>query len=192
MAEVLEIRWHARAGQGAVTAAKSLAETALEEGKYVQAAPEYGPERAGAPLRAFNRISDQPLRMHSPVVSPQVVVVLDPTLIGIVDVAEGTPDDAILVINSPERPEEIRRKMKLRGRKIYTVDATRIALDTLGRPIPNTPMMAALIRVTGLLRLENVLHQIEKTLGKKFVAKVVEGNLEAVRKAYEEVKGEGQ
>jgi len=192
MAEVLEIRWHARAGQGAVTAAKSLAETALEEGKYVQAAPEYGPERAGAPLRAFNRISDRPIRIHSPVVSPQVVVVLDPTLIGIVDVAEGTPEDATIVINSPQDPAQVRQKMGLQGRKLYTVDATKIALDTLGRPIPNTPMVAALVRVTGLLRLENLLHQIQKTLGKKFVSKVVEGNLEAVRRAYQEVKGEGE
>lgn len=190
MSDMVEIRWHARAGQGAVTAAKSLAETALHEGKYVQAAPEYGPERAGAPLRAFNRISDQPIRLHSAVVSPQVVVVLDPTLVGIVDITEGTPEDATIVINSPDAPEKIRKKMGLRGRKVYTVDATKIALETLGRPIPNTPMMAALVRVTGLLKLENLLQQIEKTLGKKFVAKVVEGNLQAVKRAYEEVKGE--
>jgi pyruvate ferredoxin oxidoreductase gamma subunit len=190
MPDMVEIRWHARAGQGAVTAAKSLAETALHEGKYVQAAPEYGPERAGAPLRAFNRISEKPIRLHSAVVSPQVVVVLDPTLVGIVDITEGTPEDATIVINTPDAPDKIREKMGLRGRKVYTVDATKIALETLGRPIPNTPMMAALVRVTGLLKLENVLQQIEKALGKKFVAKVVEGNLQAVKRAYEEVKGE--
>jgi pyruvate ferredoxin oxidoreductase gamma subunit len=190
MSEMVEIRWHARAGQGAVTAAKSLAETALDEGKYVQAAPEYGPERAGAPLRAFNRISNEPIRLHSAVISPQVVVVLDPTLIGVVDVTEGTPEDATLIVNTPDSPAEMRKKMGLRGRKIFTVDATKIALDTMGRAIPNTPMMAALIRVTGLLRLENILRQIEKALGKKFVAKVVEGNLEAVKRAYEEVRGE--
>jgi len=190
MSELVEIRWHARAGQGAVTAAKSLAETALNEGKYVQAAPEYGPERAGAPLRAFNRISDKPIRLHSAVISPQVVVVLDPTLIGIVDVSEGTPEDAVIIINSPMSAGEMRKKMDLKGRKVFTVDATRIALETMGRPIPNTPMMAALVKVTGLLKLENILHEIEKVLGKKFVAKVVEGNLQAVKRAYEEVKGE--
>ncbi|MDH7500795.1 MAG: 2-oxoacid:acceptor oxidoreductase family protein [candidate division NC10 bacterium] len=190
MSQMVEIRWHARAGQGAVTAAKSLAESALHEGKYVQAAPEYGPERAGAPLRAFNRISDRPIRLHSAVTSPQVVVVMDPTLIGIVDVTEGTPEDAAIIVNTPDTPAEMRKKMGIRGRKIFTVDATKIALETLGRPIPNTPMMAALIRATGLLKVENLLQQVEKTLGKKFVAKVVEGNLQAVKRAYEEVKGE--
>ena len=190
MSDVLEIRWHARAGQGAVTAAKSLAETALQEGKYVQAAPEYGPERAGAPLRAFNRISDKPIRLHSAVITPQVVVVLDPTLIGIVDVTEGTPEDASIIVNTPNSPAEMRKKMGLRGRKIFTVDATKIAMEEMGRPIPNTPMMAALVKVTGQLKLENILKEIEKTLGKKFLAKVVEGNLNAVRRAYEEVKGE--
>lgn len=190
MSEFLEIRWHARGGQGAVTAAKSLAETALVEGKYVQAAPEYGPERAGAPLRAFNRISDKPIRLHSAVIAPQVVVVLDPTLVGAVDISEGTPEDATIIVNTPGSPAEIRQKMALKGRKIYTVDATKIALDSFGLPIPNTPMMGALVKVTGLLKLDNVLKDVEKTLGKKFVGKVVEGNLQAVRRAYEEVRGE--
>lgn len=190
MSDMMEIRWHARAGQGAVTAAKSLAETALREGKYVQAAPEYGPERAGAPLRAFNRISEKPIRLHSAVISPQVVVVLDSTLIGIVDITEGTPEDATIIINTPEHAGDMRRRMGLKGRKVFTVDATKIALETLGRPIPNTPMMAALVKVTGLLKLDNILKDIEKTLGKKFVAKIVEGNLQAAKRAYEEVKGE--
>jgi pyruvate ferredoxin oxidoreductase gamma subunit len=190
MSEFVEIRWHARGGQGAVTAAKALAETALQEGKYVQAAPEYGPERAGAPLRAFNRISEKPIRLHSAVIAPKVVVVLDPTLVGAVDISEGTPEDAMIIVNTPGTPGEIRQKMALKGRKIFTVDATKIALDTFGLPIPNTPMMGALVRVTGLLKLDNVLKDVEKTLGKKFVGKVVEGNLQAVRRAYEEVRGE--
>ena len=190
MSEFVEIRWHARGGQGAVTAAKALAETALVEGKYVQAAPEYGPERAGAPLRAFNRISNKPIRLHSAVIAPEVVVVLDPTLVGTVDVSEGTSEQATIIVNTPGSPEEMRKKMGLKGRKIFTVDATRIALDTFGLPIPNTPMMGALVKVTGLLKLENVLKDVEKTLGKKFVGKVVEGNLQAVRRAYEEVRGE--
>lgn len=190
MAEMIEVRWHARAGQGAVTAAKVLADTALEEGKYVQASPEYGPERMGAPLRAFNRISDRPIRIFSQVTNPGVVIVLDPTLLGMVDVTEGTPDDAVIVINTPESPADVRKRLKIQGRRLFTVDATRISLDTLGRAFPNTPMMGALVKATGILKLESVLSEIEETLGKKFSQKIVEGNLESVRRAYEEVKGE--
>lgn len=190
MEGLTEIRWHARAGQGAVTAAKSLAESALEEGKNAQAFPDYGPERAGAPLRAYNRISNKPLRIHTAVTNPDIVIILDPTLIGTVNVAEGTPVNAVLVINTPESPGKMRAKLKLEGRKIFTVDATKISIDTLGRAIPNTPMMGAVVKVTGILKLETIIEDIKKTLGKKFPQKIVDANIAAINKAYEEVKGE--
>lgn len=190
MAQITEVRWHARAGQGAVTAAKTLAESALNVGLHSQAFPDYGPERSGAPLRAYNRISDQPLRMHCGVTSPDVVLVLDPTLVGVVNVADGAKENTVVIINTPETPAKMRAKIKLKGGKVYTVDATKIALETIGRPIPNTPMMGALIKATGLLKIDDVKRDIETALGKKFSQKVIDGNLAAVDRAYKEVQPE--
>jgi len=187
---VLEIRWHARGGQGAVTAAKALAEAALVEGRYVQASPEYGPERAGAPIRAYNRLSDAPIRIYGQVTNPQVVVVLDPTLLGSEDILEGTSGEALILVNSPLPPERLRERLRVQGRKLYTLDATRIALEEIGRPFPNTPMLGAVAKVTKGFSVDGVLKQIEESLGKKLPRKVVEGNLKAVRRGYDEVKGE--
>lgn len=190
MPNITEIRWHARAGQGAVTAAKTLAESALNVGLHVQAFPDYGPERSGAPLRAYNRISDQPLRMHCGVTSPDVVLVLDPTLVGVINVAEGTKENSVIIINTPDSPAKMRVKAKIKGCKLFTVDATKIALETIGRPIPNTPILGALIKATGLLKIEDVKRDIETALGKKFAQKVIDGNLAAVDRAYKEVQAE--
>lgn len=189
MSELVEIRWHGRGGQGTVTAAKVLADTCLSGGRYVQAFPEYGPERAGAPLRAYNRIDTKELRMHCPVQNPQVVSVVDATLLDAINVAEGATDDAIFIVNTTKDPKEVRVKLKAGGsQKVYTVDATKIAVDNIGRPLPNSPMLGAVAKVTGLVTLEHLLDDVKKSFGKKFSQKIIDGNMEAVRQGFEEVK----
>jgi pyruvate ferredoxin oxidoreductase gamma subunit len=185
-----EIRWHGRGGQGAVTAAKMVAELALGEGKYFQAFPEYGPERSGAPIVAFTRVSDEPIQVYSGIENPQIVIVLDQSLLGIVDVAKGAPDDAIVLVNSEKSPAELRKQYGFAGHRLFTVAATRIAVDTIKRPIPNTPMVGALTRITGLFDVEDVVEFLQHEFGKKFPPKVVEGNVNAIRRSYEEVQGE--
>ncbi len=188
--KMIEIRWHGRGGQGVKTAAMLFAETAIEEGKFAQGFPEYGPERMGAPVKGFTRIDDKPIRIHSGIENPQVVVVLDPTLLDTIDVTEGMPDDGILIINTEQTPNQIREKYKIKKGKIYALNATKIALDTIGRPVPNTVMLGALVKLTGVLDLDTLLKNIVKKFSKKFNAKIVEGNIEAIKKAFEEVKGE--
>ncbi len=185
-----EIRWHARGGQGAVTAAKTVAELALGQGKFFQAFPEYGPERSGAPIVAFTRVGDEPIQVYCGVERPQIVIVLDASLFGAVDVTKGAPDDAVLLVNSDLPPAELRSRHGVKGSRLFTVDATRIAMETIRRPIPNTPMIGALTRVTGLFAIDAVRSFLEKEFGKKFPPKVVEGNLRALTRGYEEVEGE--
>ncbi len=186
----LEVRWHARGGQGAVTAAKALAEAAITGGKHVQAFPEYGPERMGAPIRAYNRLSDKAIYIHGPVTKPAYVVVLDPTLIGMVDIAEGTSDDTVFIINTPKSPTEMREKLGLTGGKIYTIDASKISQESLGRPIPNTPMLGALVGLSGAIDKEALIEDIKIKFGKKFGQKIVEGNVAAVERSFHEVQSE--
>jgi pyruvate ferredoxin oxidoreductase gamma subunit len=189
MAEMLEIRWHGRGGQGTVTAAKVFADACLSGGRYVQAFPEYGPERSGAPLRAYNRVSSKELRMHCPVLNPNIVVVSDPTLMDAINVAEGAPDNANFVVNTGKAPGEIREKLKLKpSQKVFTVDATKIAIDCFGRAMPNSPLVGVLAKVSGLISLETILEDVKKSFGKKFAQKVIDGNIEATRRGYEEVK----
>lgn len=185
-----EIRWHGRGGQGAVTAAKLVAELALGQGKFFQAFPEYGPERSGAPIVAFTRVSDAPIQVYSGVEHPQIVVVLDPSLLSIVNVTAGAPDDAIVLVNSEMSPAELRRHYGLEGFAYYTVAATRIAVETIKRPIPNTPMVGALTRITGLFPIDDVVAFLREDFGKKFPPKVVEGNIAAITRSYEEVQAE--
>ena len=187
---MIEVRWHGRGGQGAKTASYLLAESAMRKGKYIQAFPEYGPERMGAPIKAFTRISDEPIRRHCGVTSPSIVAVLDPTLMTVVDVFEGVPEDGVVVVNTEEDPAALRKSMNVKGRKLFTVPATRIAMDTIKRPIPNTPMIAAVVRATGLLDIEPVAEEVQKNLMKKLGPKVAEANVVALRRAYEEVKSE--
>jgi len=190
--DMLEIRWHGRGGQGAKTAALLLGEAALATGKYMQAFPEYGAERMGAPIQAFNRISDHPVTLHCHVTEPDVVVVIDPTLLDSVNVTEGLGPDGKLLVNTALDPARVRQKLGLQGRSVYTVDASGIALDTIKRNIPNTPMLGALAKVSGVLDLETLVEDSRKRLAKKFRSKpeVIEGNLEAMRRGYQEVKGE--
>jgi len=192
MGEFIEIRWHGRGGQGAKTAATFLASAAISAGKYGQGFPEYGPERRGAPMRGFTRISDEPITRHDPVESPKVVVVLDPTLLEIVDVTEGMPDDGIILVNTSFPPSTVREKLKLpKGKyKIYTVDATKISIEELGRAIPNTPMLGALIKATGIIDIDEIYRDIKEKFSKKFPEKIVQGNINAIKRAYEELKGE--
>lgn len=187
MAKLVEIRWHGRAGQGIVTAGELLAEAAMEENKYFQAFPDYGPERTGAPVRSFTRISDSPIDLHCQIANPDVVVVVDPTVIGIVDVTEGLKEDGTLVVNTPESPADIRAKVNFYSGKVCTVDATRIALDLLGRPIPNTPMLGALIKATDLVSLDSIINLTRERLAAKFPTNVVESNIKAIERAYAEV-----
>ncbi len=192
MPDLTEIRWHGRGGQGAKTAALLFGEAVLGQGRHMQAFPEYGPERMGAPVQSFNRISDRPITLHCHVTEPSVVVVLDPTLIGAVDVTSGLPPDGVIIINSDRHASEFRQLLGLNGQKVYTVDASKIACETIGRDIPNTPMLGALVRVTGLLNYEDMIADTQKKLEAKFRSKpeVVEGNIEAIRRAYEEVRSD--
>jgi pyruvate ferredoxin oxidoreductase gamma subunit len=187
MKDVIEIRWHGRGGQGTVTAAKALAEAALVSGKYIQAFPEYGPERMGAPIRVYNRISSDQITIHCPVRVPNIVIVLDSSLLGAVDVLEGAPDDAVILVNTPKAPGEL--KIDAGSRKVYTVDATNISLDCLGRVMPNTPIMGALVKVTDIVTLETLVEHITAAFAKKFSDEIIEGNVKAIKRAYEEVKG---
>ncbi len=189
MKTATEVRWHGRGGQGAVTAAKVLAETALNSGKYVQAFPEYGPERMGAPLRAYNRISSDPIRVHCQVTNPDVVAVVDATLLQSANVLEGTGEELVLVVNTQESPQQIKQKLGLTSQRVYTLNASKIAMETIGRPMPNTPMLGALAKVSGLISIDGLVENIKKSFGKKFSDKVVNANLDAIQRAFEEVEG---
>lgn len=188
MATLTEIRWHGRAGQGVVTAGELLAHTALDEGMYFQAFPDYGPERSGAPIRAFTRISDEPIPVHCQITEPDVVLVLDSTLIGIVDFTEGLKDDGILIVNTSLSPEELREKIGYRLGKVYTIDATRIALDALNRNVTNTPMMGALLKATPVVNKESIPREIRKRFTGKLKPEIVEANVSAFEKAFAETK----
>jgi len=190
LAKLTEIRWHGRAGQGIVTASELLAEAALKEDKYFQAFPEYGPERMGAPIKAYTRVSDEPIDIHYQILNPEVVVVVNPNLLGVVDVMEGMAPNGVLVVNTPETPVQIRERLKIKDHqvKVFTVDATRIALETIRRDIPATLMLGAVIRATGLVDMQHTLELVQEKLGAKLRAEIVESNKTALRRAYEEVQ----
>lgn len=191
LGKLTEIRWHGRGGQGAKTASQLLAEVTSAAGKFVQGFPEYGPERMGAPVLAFNRCSDEPIALHCHVTEPDIVAVLDPTLIGPA-VTQGVLDGAVVLVNTPASPESVRAKMGLKTGKVYTVDASGIAVETIGRDIPNTPMLGALLRATGLMDFNEFISIMRGQLEHKFHGKpsIVEGNLKAIERAYQEVQSE--
>lgn len=189
MSKLTEIRWHARAGQGAVTAASLVAETALSQGRYMQAMPEYGPERTGAPLKAFTRVCDDPIDVHNNIINPQIVVVLDETLLALVDVTEGMKEDGTVILNTRMEPAKAREVLGVPDTvKVATVDATGIALDTIKRDIPNTPIVGALSAVTGVVPVQAVKDKLVQTFGEKFSQEVIDANLASVDRAFEEVQ----
>ncbi len=187
---LLEIRWHGRGGQGAKTAALLFADAAVETGKYIQAFPEYGPERMGAPVYAFNRISDQPILQHCGIKQPQIVVVLDTSLLASIDVTEGLPDDGVILLNTQKTAKEMKEQLKITKQKVYVVDASAISREILKRDLPNTPMLGALIKVSKLLEFKPMMESVKARLHHKFPNRpdVVDGNVKAIVRAYEEVK----
>ncbi|MGI6702547.1 MAG: 2-oxoacid:acceptor oxidoreductase family protein [Clostridia bacterium] len=191
MGKTVEIRWHGRGGQGAKTASLLLAEAAFNTGKYIQGFPEYGPERMGAPITAYNRIADSKIRIHSNIYEPDYVVVVDETLIKDVDVAAGLKKDGAILVNTQKEPAEIKKQLKGFEGRVYTVDALNISLETLGRYFPNTPMLGAVVKVSGIMAEEEFISSMEESFKHKFASKpeVIEGNMKAVKKALQEVKG---
>ncbi len=186
--KMIEVRWHSRAGQGGVTASKVLAESALASGKYVQAMPEYGAEREGAPIKAYTRISNDPILPHTQITDPDIVIVLDDSLLSVEDVTSGLAEGGSVIINTPIDPSEVRLKLKMKDGKVATIDATKISMDCIGRPIPNMPMIGALAKISGLIPVDMVIEDFKSKYGSKFSPKIVEGNIEAIKRAYEEVK----
>jgi len=189
MPQLTEVRWHGRGGQGAKTAATMVADVALTQGKYSQGFPEYGPERMGAPVRGYTRISDAPITLHSSLESCDAVVVFDDTLLEVVDVCDALVEGGPVVINTAKSAEEVRKSLKLKaGQKVFVIDASKIGADEIGRPIPNVPMIGALMKVANLLPIDAFAHDIEKKFSHKFGQKVVDGNNRALKRAFDEVK----
>ncbi|MFC1957573.1 2-oxoacid:acceptor oxidoreductase family protein [Chloroflexota bacterium] len=178
--QLVEIRWHGRGGQGAVTSAELLAKAAIDEDKYAQGFPSFGPERRGAPVLAFDRISGSPIRIRSEVTEPDVVVVLDSSLLSIVNISSGLKETGILIINTRKSFEDIEADF---GNKwqLAIIDATKIARELLGVPIVNTTMLGTLLRATGVVKLESMVKPTEQRFGR-----LAERNLEAMRRAFEE------
>jgi len=188
---MVEVRWHGRGGQGAKTASLLLADAAFNTGKYVQGFPEYGPERMGAPISAYNRISDERCSIHSNIYEPDYVVVVDATLLSAVDVTGGLKKDGAIIINSSKEPEELRPLLEGYEGKVYTIDAGMIAEEEIGRNIPNTPMLGAVVKVSGLIPEKELFSDMEASMKHKFANKphVIEGNMRALRRSMQEVKG---
>lgn len=190
MKNIVEIRWHGRGGQGAKTASLLLADAAFNTGKYVQGFPEYGPERMGAPITAYNRISDERVTVHSNIYEPDYVVVVDETLLASVDVTNGLKPEGAIVINSSKSPDEVRGKLKGYTGKVCTIDAGKISEETIGKNFPNTPMLAAIVKVSGVVEADQFVKDMEASFKHKFATKpqVIEGNMKALKRAMEEVQ----
>ncbi len=191
MGNMVEIRWHGRCGQGAKTASLLLAEAAFDTGKFIQGFPEYGPERMGAPITAYNRISDEKITIHSNIYEPDYVVVVDETLLAPVDVTAGLSEKGAVVVNTAKDPEEIRPLLRGYKGKVCTIDARAISEEALGRYFPNVPMLGAVVKVAKLMPDEQFIEAMEKSFKHKFATKpqVIEGNMKALKKAMQEVKG---
>jgi 2-oxoacid:acceptor oxidoreductase gamma subunit (pyruvate/2-ketoisovalerate family) len=181
---ITEFRWHGRGGQGVVTSNQMLGKAALAEGNYIQAFPEFGPERTGAPVRAFLRISKKPIQIYAQVYSPDIVVCIDPTLLDVVNPSEGLKEDGTLVLNTTLSPDEVRAKYGFKGGKVVTVDATSIAMEILGRPFYNMPTMAAAVKASGVVKIETVIEEVQE----RYPGKVGDLNKAAMERAVEEAK----
>ena len=190
MNNLIEIRWHGRGGQGAKTASLLLADAAFNTGKYIQGFPEYGPERMGAPITAYNRISDKPITIHSNIYEPDYVVVVDDTLLTSVPVTAGLKKEGAIVINTTKKPEELKELLKGYDGSVYTIDARKVSEEALGRYFPNTPMLAAIVKVAGVMTDEELLEDMKTSFKHKFAKKpeVIDGNMKALEIALKEVK----
>lgn len=189
--KITEIRWHGRGGQGAKTACLLLADAAFTAGKYVQGFPEYGPERMGAPITAYNRISDERCTVHSNIYTPDYVVVVDESLLESVDVTAGLKKEGAIVINSAREPEELRGLLRGYEGGLYTIDARSISERNLGNYFPNTPMLAAIVKVSKVMDEDQFVKDMEESFHHKFAAKpqVIEGNMNCLKESLKEVKG---
>ena len=190
MDNLIEIRWHGRGGQGAKTASLLLADAAFNTGKYIQGFPEYGPERMGAPITAYNRISNKPITIHSNIYEPDYVVVVDDTLLESVDVTAGLKKEGAIVINTTKSSEEIRKNLKGYEGRVYKIDARKISEETLGKNFPNTPMLAAIVKVSEVMTDEELLNDMKGSFKHKFAKKpeVIEGNMKALEMALDSVE----
>lgn len=189
MSNLIEIRWHGRGGQGAKTASLLLADAAFNTGKYIQGFPEYGPERMGAPITAYNRISDEPITIHSNIYEPDYVVVVDDTLLESVDVTAGLKETGAIIINTTKDAEYLRNALKGYSGEIYKIDARKVSMETLGKYFPNTPMLAAVVKVSNVMSEEAFLEDMVGSFKHKFAKKpeVIEGNMKALELALKEV-----
>jgi len=187
---MIEIRWHGRGGQGAKTASLLLADAAFNTGKYIQGFPEYGPERMGAPITAYNRISDEPITIHSNIYYPDYVVVVDDTLLESVDVTSGLKEDGAILINTTKPAEVLKKELKGYKGDIYTLDARKISLETLGKYFPNTPMLAGIVKISKIMTDEELIEDMKGSFKHKFAKKpeVIDGNMKALEMALKEVK----
>lgn len=190
MENLIEIRWHGRGGQGTKTASLLLADAAFNTGKYIQGFPEYGPERMGAPITAYNRISDDPITVHSNIYDPDYVVVVDDTLLETVDVTAGLKTNGAIVINTTKSEDYLKSVLKGYKGKVYTIDARKVSTEALGKYFPNTPMLAAIVKVTGIMNDEDFLKDMEGSFKHKFAKKpeVIDGNMNALKMALSQVK----
>ena len=189
MDNLIEIRWHGRGGQGAKTASLLLADAAFNTGKYIQGFPEYGAERMGAPITAYNRISTAPIRIHCNIYNPDYVVVVDDTLLNSVDVTSGLKESGAIIINTTKDGETLKRLLKGYKGHIYTIDARTVSVEALGKYFPNSPMLAAVVKVTGIIPEEDFLKDMEGSFKHKFAKKpeVIEGNMKALEIALQKV-----
>ena len=189
MKDIVEIRWHGRGGQGAKTACLLLADVAFSSGKHVQGFPEYGPERMGAPITAYNRISSERCSVHSNIYNPDYVIVVDETLLASVDVTSGLKETGAIIINSEKAPHDLRPLLRGYQGKVYTIDARKISEETIGKNMPNTPMLAAAVKVSNVVDWDHFIKDMEASFRHKFESRpnVVEGNMKAIRKSQEEV-----
>ena len=190
MENLIEIRWHGRGGQGAKTASLLLADAAFNTGKYIQGFPEYGPERMGAPITAYNRISNNPITIHSNIYEPDYVVVVDDTLLEAVNVTAGLKETGAIIINTTKDAEYLKNVLNGYKGKIYTIDARKVSMEALGKYFPNTPMLAAVVKVSKVMSEEDFLNDMIGSFKHKFAKKpeVIEGNMKAIEMALKEVK----
>lgn len=186
MSQMIEIRWHSRAGQGAVTASELLGEAAMEEGKYFQAFPEYGAERMGAPIKAYTRISNEPIEFHCPVLEPDMVVIVTPNLLGVEPLTEGLKPEGTVIMNTHQSPADIRKGLGFPTGTVWCVDASRIAMEEFKRDIPSTMMLGVIARASGVVHLHALTELTREKLSGKLRPEVVEANVRSLQRAYDE------